>query len=83
MYLLEDLAQHCPVAGSVRAADNSQNGIRLLRLFLVLLRAAPASYGSSQTRGRIGAAAAGLCHSNVESEPCLWPTPQLTATLDP
>ena len=35
--------------------------------------------------GLIGAVAAGLCksHSNSESEPCLRPTPQLTATSDP
>ena len=33
----------------------------------------------------IGATAAGLCHShsNTSSKPCLWPTPQLTAKLDP
>ena len=34
-------------------------------------------------RGRIRAAAASLRHSNTGSEPCLWPTPQLRATLDP
>ena len=43
--------------------------------------AAPAAYGSSQARGRIGAVAASLCqsHSNAGSEPRLQPTPQLTA----
>ena len=53
-------------------------------LFL-LFRAAPAAYGGSQAKGRIGAAAAGLrhSHSNARSEPCLQPTPQLTATPDP
>ena len=42
-------------------------------LLFGLLRAAPAAYGSSQARGRMGAAAAGLCHSysNTRSEPCL------------
>ena len=47
--------------------------------------AAPAAYGGSQARGRIGAVATGLrqSHSNVGSEPRLQPTPQLTATLDP
>ena len=47
--------------------------------------AAPMAYGGSQARGRIGAIAASLrqSHSNVGSEPCLRPTPQLTATLDP
>ena len=46
--------------------------------------AAPAAYGGSQARGRIGAVAAGLHqrHSNVGSEPRLKPTPQLRATPD-
>ena len=50
-----------------------------------LLRAASAAYRSSQAKGRIGATAAGLhhSHSKVGSEPCLRPTPQLMATLDP
>uniref|UniRef100_A0A5G2Q932 HECT-type E3 ubiquitin transferase n=1 Tax=Sus scrofa TaxID=9823 RepID=A0A5G2Q932_PIG len=48
-------------------------------------RAAPAAYGGSQARGRIGAVAAGLrqSHSHAGSEPCLQLTPQLTATPDP
>ena len=43
------------------------------------------AYGSSQARAGIGAAAAGLQHSqgNARSKPCLRPTPQLAATLDP
>ena len=47
--------------------------------------AAPAAYGGSQARGRIGAVAAGLCqsHSNAGSELRLQPTPQLTAMPDP
>ena len=47
--------------------------------------AAPAAYGGSQARGRIGAAAASLhwSHSNLGSEPCLQPTPQLMAIPDP
>ena len=40
-------------------------------------RAAPVAYGGSQARGRIGAVATGLPHSNTGSEPCLQPTPQL------
>ena len=53
--------------------------------FFCLLRAAPAAYGGSQARGRIGAVATGLrqSHSNVASEPRLRPIPQLTAMLDP
>ena len=53
-------------------------------LFFLLFRAAPAAYGSSQTRGGIGAAAASLyhSHSNSRSEPRLRPAPQFMATLD-
>ena len=59
------------------------NGYFCLFLWLSFSRAAPAAYGGSQARGLIGAAAAGLHHSNSESKPYLWPTPQFTATLDP
>ena len=53
-------------------------------LFLLLLfRAAPLVYGGSQARGQIGAITASLCHSSSGSEPCLRPTPQLMAMLDP
>ena len=54
-------------------------------LGVLLFRAAPAAYGSSQTRGRIGAIAAGLHHrhSNAESELLPRPIPQLTETPDP
>ena len=53
--------------------------------FFAISWAAPAAYGHSQARGRIGTAATGLyqSHSNAGSEPRLQPTPQLTATLDP
>ena len=48
-------------------------------------RAASMAYGGSQVRGLIRAVDAGQrqSHSNEESEPCLQPTPQLTATPDP
>ena len=50
-------------------------------------RTAPAAYGGSQDRGRIGPVASGLCqshsNSNRGSKPGLQPTPQLTATPDP
>ena len=44
-------------------------------------RAVPVAYGGSQARGPIGAVATGLrpSHSNAGFEPCLQPTPQLTA----
>ena len=47
--------------------------------------AAPVAYGGSQARGQTGAVAAGLhhSHSNMESEPHLQPTPQLTTAPDP
>ena len=47
--------------------------------------AASAANESSQVRGQIRAAAAGLhhSHSNAGSEPYLQPTPQLMATPDP
>ena len=58
--------------------------ILFIYLFL-FFRAAPATYGSSQARGPIRAAAASLhhSHSNVGSKPRLQPIPQLTATPDP
>ena len=49
----------------------------------VLFFSTHAAYGSSWARGRIRAAAAALHHSEAGSEPCLRPTPQLTATPDP
>lgn len=46
--------------------------------------AALAAYGSSQARGRIGAIAAGLCHShsNARIKPNLQPTLQFMVTSD-
>ena len=57
----------------------------ILILFYLFLRATPMAHGSSQARGQIGAAAAGLhqSHSKAGSEPRLQPTPQLMATPDP
>ena len=52
-------------------------------VWFYLFRASLAAYGSCQARGRIGAAAAHHCHGNAGSEPCLRPTPQLTARQDP
>ena len=51
--------------------------------FFGLFRAAPMAHRGPQTRGRIGAVAAGQSHSSTRSELCLRPTPQLTATPDP
>ena len=57
----------------------------IFEIFFLLFRAACAAYRSSQARGRIQAAAAGLhhSHSNARSKLCLWPTPQLTARVAP
>ena len=66
------------------AQGEKKSHFQLNLLFILLFRAAPATYGSSQARGLIGAAAAGLCqsHRNAGSEPRLQPTPALTATPD-
>ena len=57
----------------------------ILFYLFFLFRATPMGYVSSQARGQVRAAAAGLHHShrNTGSEPPLWPTSQLTATPDP
>ena len=48
--------------------------------FCLFFRAGVAAYGGFQAKGRVGAVAG---HSNAGYEPCLQPTPQLTATPDP
>ena len=50
-----------------------------------LFRATSTAYGGSHARGQIGAVCANLHQSlsNAGSEPCLQPTPQLTAMPDP
>lgn len=59
--------------------------ILIFFVFLSFFRAALAAYGSSQTRGLIGAVAASLhqSHSNPGSKLRLQRTSQLTATPDP
>ena len=51
----------------------------ILSFLFLLFRAVYLAYESSQARSWTGDVAAGLhhSHSNVGSEPCLWPTPQL------
>ena len=53
--------------------------------FFAISWVAPTAYGGSQARGLIGDVATSLrqSHSNVGSEPCLQPTPQLMVTPDP
>ena len=57
-----------------------ENKILFYFIIFLLFRTTPTAYGSCQARGRIGAIAASLyhSHSNMESKPCLQPTPQLT-----
>ena len=57
----------------------------VLFCFVLFFRAALMAFGSSQAKGRIPAAAAGLHYSRSHSgfEPCLKPTPQLTGMTDP
>ena len=59
----------------------------ILFLYFLLFKVVPLAYGGSQARSQIRATSAGLhhshSHSHTGSEPCLWPTPQLTATPDP
>ena len=68
--------------------DRPRNAIpevRYIYIYILLFRAVPAAYGSSQARSQMGASPAGLCHSqsNAGLELCLLPTPQLEAMLDP
>ena len=62
-----------------------QSSLFKISVLVLRFQATPMAYGGSQARGRMGATAAGLhqSHSNTGSEPCLQPTPQLTATPDP
>ena len=74
--------------GGKKKTDSSEVATDLNRnffFFFCLFRAVPAAYGSSQARGRIGAAAACLhhSHSSATSELNLRPTLQLTAMSDP
>ena len=59
--------------------------IVIIVIIIMLLKATPTAYGSSQARGWIGATAASLrhSHSNAGSERHLWPTLQLIAMPDP
>ena len=71
---------------SISRGEREKLGYFLRFVCLVLLfRATPAIYRSSQPRGQIGATAAclGHIHSNTGSELHLRLTPQLTTTLDP
>ena len=57
----------------------------LLFFFLFSFYSCTVAYGSSRAKGQIRAAASRLhhSHSNTSSEPHLWPTTLLEATLEP
>ena len=56
-----------------------------MSFFFCHFRAISMAYGSSQAKGQIRTAVAGLHHSqsNAGPKPCLRPIPQLMATPDP
>ena len=58
--------------------------LKFLFFSFCFFRATLVAHGGSQVRGRIGAVAACLCHSqgNTKSKPPLRPAPQFTVTLD-
>ena len=66
---------------------NHQNLLKRKKIvfffFFCLFRAALTAHGHSQARDQIGAAGLHHSHSHAGSDPCLQPTPQVTATLDP
>lgn len=65
--------------------DDSSKPVGCSSFFFFLFGTTPGAYGGSQARGCIRAIAMGLSHShsNVGSEQCLRPTPQVTAMLYP
>ena len=68
-----------------RTAHQKKVNFTVYNFFFVfcIFRATPMAYSGSQARHLIRATAAGLhyshSHSKARSEPCLRPTPQLTA----
>ena len=68
----------------VKKNQKTQKKKKIIYLFCHF-RAAPVAYGGSKARAQIASVAVGLhhSHSNLGSEPCLRPTPHLTATPDP
>ena len=75
----------CQFGHLIHVGCSFQKIIIIITIIILLFRATPAAYGSSQARGLIGVAAASLhhSHSHTRSETSLRPTPQLTATPDP
>ena len=81
--LLKPTTGRCHTASPAPTRGTPPRDCSSTPTFFCLFRAAPAAYGSSQARGRIGAVAAGLYQSHARSELRLRPTPQLRAMPDP
>ena len=93
------LLSNCFLLGTALSAGGSESDVAIIKydkwfffhrnfllLFIYLFslfRVAAVTCGASSARGQIGVVAAGLCHSNARAKPCLWPIPQLVATMDP
>ena len=86
MYLAEDMGEGSVLGQPCRVLLYNYNiSVNIFCcLFILLFRAIPGAYGSSQARGPVRATAAGLHHRhNMESKLHLRPTPQLMAMPDP
>ena len=69
--------------GSLTARPPGNSNISNFHFFIFIFRSTPAVHGGSEPRGRIRAVGASPRHShnNARSKPCLWPIPQLMATM--
>ena len=75
---------YCKVCSWCHFTFGSKVHVSMPFFFFFLFRPTLKAYGSSQARGQIGATAVSLhhSHSHTRTEPCLHPTPQLTAMPD-
>ena len=82
LYKMEGVISTIPMSHRQRDMVHAANAVAMYATFFFLFMAVPVAYRSSQARGRIGAAAAGLCHShsNARSQLRLQPMWQLVAT---
>ena len=79
----QQIASATPLDTPINAISSKVAHLFFSSFVIFLFRTTPVAHRGSQARSLIGAVAPGLCqsHSNARSEPRLWPTPQLTATL--
>ena len=78
-------SEACPLSSDCPGTATTQNSLLFFLLsfffffffFFLLFRVVSTAHGGSQARGRLGAAAASLCHSHSDagSEPHLQPIP--------